>query len=154
MLVCDQYASLISGLIAGHGVALLPHYVASHYLDSGHLVRVLPGWQGGSWPVYLVFPYRQPLPKNTKPSSSMSPRACAPCWKNARCIPAKSQHLPRQLDPDQSSQCRLLPQSRVRKQSRIRRIAPQEGSNGTSGYFDRRRGHGGQRPGLHSVARA
>lgn len=63
MLVCDQYASLISGLIAGHGVALLPHYVASHYLDSGHLVRVLPGWQGGSWPVYLVFPYRQPLPK-------------------------------------------------------------------------------------------
>jgi len=62
-LVCDQYASLISGLVAGHGIALLPHYVARHYLESGHLVRVLPGWHGGCWPVYLVFPYRQPLPR-------------------------------------------------------------------------------------------
>ena len=63
MLVCDQYASLISGLIAGHGVALLPHYVARLFVESGHLRRVLPGWHGGCWPVYLVFPYRQPLPR-------------------------------------------------------------------------------------------
>jgi hypothetical protein len=128
MLVCDQYASLISGLIAGHGVALLPHYVASHYLESGHLVRVLPGWQGGSWPVYLVFPYRQPLPKNTKPSSSMSPRACAPCWKSARCTPAtEAAHLPRRLIQTKASSAGLCTiarntATRIRRMRRMRAV--------------------------------
>ena len=62
-LTCDQYASLVSAVTAAQGVALLPHYVAQQYLVNGQMQEVLPGWRAGSWPVYLVFPYRQPLPR-------------------------------------------------------------------------------------------
>ncbi|MBM2883029.1 LysR family transcriptional regulator [Chromobacterium amazonense] len=58
-----QYAPLLSGAIAGSGIALLPSYVASEHLKSGRLVPVLPGWSHDCWPVFLVYPYRHPLPR-------------------------------------------------------------------------------------------
>ena len=63
VLSSHQYAPLLSGAIAGSGVALLPAYVASEHLKSGRLAPVLPGWSHDCWPVFLVYPYRHPLPR-------------------------------------------------------------------------------------------
>ncbi|OHX14083.1 LysR family transcriptional regulator [Chromobacterium sphagni] len=63
VLSSHQYAPLLSGAIAGSGIALLPHYVAIEHLKSGRLTPVLPGWSHDCWPVFLVYPYRHPLPR-------------------------------------------------------------------------------------------
>jgi LysR family transcriptional regulator, regulator for bpeEF and oprC len=51
----DSAAALSAGL-DGMGVIVLAEFVASHYLTSGALVRVLPGWQCPSLPLHLVTP--------------------------------------------------------------------------------------------------
>jgi LysR family transcriptional regulator for bpeEF and oprC len=43
-LTTDSAAALSAGL-DGLGIVVLAEFVASHYLTSGALVRVLPGWQ-------------------------------------------------------------------------------------------------------------
>ncbi|UTH74923.1 LysR family transcriptional regulator [Chromobacterium sp. IIBBL 290-4] len=58
-----QYGPLLSAAIAGNGIALLPYYCVRQYLASGQLVPVLPGWSHDYWPVFLVYPYRHPLPR-------------------------------------------------------------------------------------------
>ena len=42
--------------VGGLGIVVLAEFVASHYLTSGALVRVLPGWQCPSMPLHLVTP--------------------------------------------------------------------------------------------------
>lgn len=49
----DSSAVLSAGL-DGLGIIVVAEFVASHYLASGALVRVLPGWQCPSLPLYLV----------------------------------------------------------------------------------------------------
>lgn len=51
----DSTAALSAGL-DGLGLIVLAEFVASHYLTSGALVRVLPGWQCPSLPLHLVTP--------------------------------------------------------------------------------------------------
>lgn len=51
----DSGAALSAGL-DGLGLIVLAEFVASHYLTSGALVRVLPGWQCPSLPLHLVTP--------------------------------------------------------------------------------------------------
>lgn len=51
----DSAAALSAGL-DGLGVVLLAEFVASHYLTSGALVRVLPAWHCQSMPLHLVTP--------------------------------------------------------------------------------------------------
>ena len=51
----DSAAALSAGL-DGLGIVVLAEFVASHYLTSGALVRVLPGWQCPSLPLHLVTP--------------------------------------------------------------------------------------------------
>ncbi len=51
----DSSAALSAGL-DGLGIIVLAEFVASHYLASGALVRVLPGWQCPSLPLHLVTP--------------------------------------------------------------------------------------------------
>ena len=51
----DSAAALSAGL-DGLGLIVLAEFVASHYLTSGALVRVLPGWQCPSLPLHLVTP--------------------------------------------------------------------------------------------------
>lgn len=51
----DSAAVLTAGL-DGLGLLVLAEFVASHYLTSGALVRVLPGWQCPSLPLHLVTP--------------------------------------------------------------------------------------------------
>ena len=54
-LTTDSAAALSAGL-DGLGIVVLAEFVASHYLTSGALVRVLPGWQCPSLPLHLVTP--------------------------------------------------------------------------------------------------
>jgi LysR family transcriptional regulator for bpeEF and oprC len=51
----DSAAALSAGL-DGLGIVVLAEFVASHYLTSGALVRVLPGWQCPALPLQLVTP--------------------------------------------------------------------------------------------------
>ncbi len=51
----DSAAALSAGL-DGLGIIVLAEFVASHYLTSGALVRVLPGWHCPSLPLHLVTP--------------------------------------------------------------------------------------------------
>jgi LysR family transcriptional regulator for bpeEF and oprC len=51
----DSAAALSAGL-DGLGIIVLAEFVASHYLASGALVRVLPGWSCPSLPLQLVTP--------------------------------------------------------------------------------------------------
>jgi LysR family transcriptional regulator for bpeEF and oprC len=51
----DSAVALSAGL-DGLGIIVLAEFVASHYLTSGALVRVLPGWQCPSLPLHLVTP--------------------------------------------------------------------------------------------------
>lgn len=54
-LTTDSSAVLSAGL-DGLGIVVLAEFVASHYLASGALVRVLPAWQCPSLPLHLVTP--------------------------------------------------------------------------------------------------
>ncbi len=51
----DSTAALSAGL-DGLGIIVLAEFVASHYLVSGALVRVLPDWQCPSLPLHLLTP--------------------------------------------------------------------------------------------------
>lgn len=51
----DSAAALSAGL-DGLGLVVLAEFVASHYMTSGALVQVLPGWQCPSLPLHLVTP--------------------------------------------------------------------------------------------------
>ncbi len=54
----DSAAALSAGLDS-LGIITLAGFVASHYLASGALVRVLPAWQCPSMPLHLVTPTHQ-----------------------------------------------------------------------------------------------
>ena len=51
----DSAAALSAGL-EGLGIIQLAEFVASHYLTSGALVPVLPGWRSPSLPLHLLTP--------------------------------------------------------------------------------------------------
>jgi LysR family transcriptional regulator for bpeEF and oprC len=55
VVTTDSAAALGAGL-AGAGLIVLAEFVASPYLASGALVRVLPGWQCPALPLHLVTP--------------------------------------------------------------------------------------------------
>lgn len=54
--VTTDSATALSAGLDGLGIVQLAQFVASHYLTSGALVPVLPGWQSPSLPLHLVTP--------------------------------------------------------------------------------------------------
>ncbi len=52
--------------VAGHGVALLPRFVAADALQQGKLVEVLQGRVALSWAVYAIYPRRAHLPERVR----------------------------------------------------------------------------------------
>jgi LysR family transcriptional regulator, regulator for bpeEF and oprC len=54
--VTTDSAAVLSAGLDGLGIVVLAEFVASHYLTSGALVRVLPGWQCPSLVLNLVTP--------------------------------------------------------------------------------------------------
>ncbi|WP_051304505.1 LysR family transcriptional regulator [Chitinilyticum litopenaei] len=62
----DNNPALAMTAIAGHGVCQLPHFVGERYRQLGLLQAVLPDWHGHFSPIYLVHPYRRPLPRKSR----------------------------------------------------------------------------------------
>lgn len=62
-LVCNTFGAIASAVEAGHGVGLLDNIIAAPYLRQGLIQPVLPEWLATPKPYFLVFPYRQPMPK-------------------------------------------------------------------------------------------
>ena len=62
-LIVNQYAVVSSIIRAGHGIGLLPSYMAKPLLEKGLIAPVLPAWRAAGWPVFLVFAYHQPMPR-------------------------------------------------------------------------------------------
>ena len=54
--VTTDSAAVLSAGLDGSGIVVLAEFVASHYLASGALVRVLPGWQCPSLPLQFLTP--------------------------------------------------------------------------------------------------
>jgi DNA-binding transcriptional LysR family regulator len=62
--ICSNaYVACLSLCVAGYGISVLPHYMAAPACRRGELLRVLPDWHCERWPVFLVYPYRQPMPR-------------------------------------------------------------------------------------------
>ncbi|WP_144370765.1 LysR family transcriptional regulator [Vogesella urethralis] len=59
----SAFIACLSMCVAGYGISVLPHYMAAPACRRGELLRVLPDWRGERWPVFLVYPYRQPMPR-------------------------------------------------------------------------------------------
>ncbi|QFQ89877.1 LysR family transcriptional regulator (plasmid) [Paracoccus kondratievae] len=60
-LATQDMTALSEAVLAGVGIAQLPHMVAGRWLDSGALVEVLPGWRPRSGIIHAVFPTRRGL---------------------------------------------------------------------------------------------
>ncbi|GEM77288.1 LysR family transcriptional regulator [Vibrio sagamiensis] len=53
-------------ILSGMGIGLLINNITSSYIDSGELVRVLPGWKAQQLSCYLLYPSREHLPKRMR----------------------------------------------------------------------------------------
>lgn len=63
LLSSDAYVVCQDLALRGLGITMLPHYMAAEHCRAGRLVQVLPQWRGERWPVLLVYPFRQPMPR-------------------------------------------------------------------------------------------
>ncbi len=63
LLDCNLYQNNLQLALQGEGIAALPWFLAQPACAAGQLQRVLPDWHSDRWPVFLVHPYRQPMPR-------------------------------------------------------------------------------------------
>ncbi|MFC3531548.1 LysR family transcriptional regulator [Vogesella facilis] len=63
LLDCNLYQNNLTLTLQGRGIGALPDFLAQDALAAGQLRRVLPDWYSDRWPVFLVHPYRQPMPR-------------------------------------------------------------------------------------------
>ncbi|NWE77074.1 LysR family transcriptional regulator [Pseudomonas yamanorum] len=61
-LVADSAAILQAFAVRGHGVAVLPQWLVQDDLDTGRLVRLLPGYRFAPQGVYALYPDTRHLP--------------------------------------------------------------------------------------------
>lgn len=65
-LSVNSYSAIRRAALAGAGVVRLPLYMARDALDDGTLVRVCPGWELITTPLYVVYPQRRHQPLRTR----------------------------------------------------------------------------------------
>jgi len=65
---CSSNSTLIllSCAVDGLGVGLFPDYVVAREIASGRLERVLPTYRGPDHELFIIFPYRQYVPKKIR----------------------------------------------------------------------------------------
>ena len=63
LLDCNLYQNNLTLTLQGRGIGALPDFLVQPALAAGQLQRVLPDWHSDRWPVFLVHPYRQPMPR-------------------------------------------------------------------------------------------
>jgi DNA-binding transcriptional LysR family regulator len=64
--VLDDPEAIARAAACGHGIAMLPMPHALPLLDSGELVRVLPGWRGPDRPLSIYYSSRKLLPAKVR----------------------------------------------------------------------------------------
>jgi DNA-binding transcriptional LysR family regulator len=65
-LIFSDPEAIAQAARAGLGVALLPMPFAFAHIQSGELLRILPGWYSDAGPLSLYYPSRRMLPAKTK----------------------------------------------------------------------------------------
>jgi len=65
-MIFDDPEAMAHAATSGLGVALLPMPHAAPWLESGALVRLLPGWYADNGPIVLYYPNRKLLPQKTR----------------------------------------------------------------------------------------
>jgi len=65
-VIFDDPEAMCQAALMGLGIALLPMPHALPWLQSGGLVRVLPGWWADGGPLSLYYPSRKQLPARTR----------------------------------------------------------------------------------------
>ncbi|MHB0954549.1 MAG: LysR family transcriptional regulator [Allorhizobium sp.] len=58
-LIADESSVLLKAAAAGLGIACLPEVISAASLESGELIRVLPGWAAGSVTSTILTPHRR-----------------------------------------------------------------------------------------------
>lgn len=58
-LIADESSVLLKAAAAGLGIACLPEVISAASLESGELMRVLPGWAAGSVTSTILTPHRR-----------------------------------------------------------------------------------------------
>lgn len=61
-LASNNYGAVVDATRAGGGIALIAEFMVTDAIQSGELVRVLPGWQTRPTDVHAVYPARQNVP--------------------------------------------------------------------------------------------
>jgi DNA-binding transcriptional LysR family regulator len=56
-LVSNNGAVLLEAALAGHGLTILPDFVAQPYLEAGRLIRALPDWQPSNIHAFAIMPF-------------------------------------------------------------------------------------------------
>ncbi|MGP8308611.1 LysR family transcriptional regulator [Vibrio sp. YIC-376] len=60
-LTCNEATALLHGTLHGMGVALLPTYLTTKYVNSGQLELVLPDWKPSQLNIYALYSSRKHL---------------------------------------------------------------------------------------------
>ena len=66
ILSTDSFPMLLKMVLSGSGISVLPDFLCQKYLDSGELVRVVPGWKSKSENVHILYPPSKNQPKRVK----------------------------------------------------------------------------------------
>ena len=65
-LTADSMSVVLSMVLQGDGLAILPDFYCQPYLESGSIKRVLSGWKSASEPVHMLFSASKNLPKRVR----------------------------------------------------------------------------------------
>ena len=62
----NNMQTVVQLTLDGVGYALLPEPEVKHHIESGHLLRLLPDWQGSPYSVHAVLPVKDNIPAKTE----------------------------------------------------------------------------------------
>lgn len=65
-LVCNLLDTILSATLAGAGISAQSRIMATPYMESGELLRVLPEWITGRFTLYAALPSRKFMPARTR----------------------------------------------------------------------------------------
>lgn len=76
-LVTNNGEAMLPGLVAGHGIALLPEFILRKDLEAGRLAHIMPEWSGPPIALHLVTPSSGPRPARVSATIDFFSRALA-----------------------------------------------------------------------------
>lgn len=65
-LRANNFSAVLDLCLAGHGIALLPNFLAAPHLQSGKLLQVLKEWQGQGTSVQIAMPNQKKVPARVR----------------------------------------------------------------------------------------